>query len=395
MTHPLDNPVFSSLTGAHARFAERRGNILRYPVDVCPFVALPDEPDEADWADAADLVGPGAMLALAGVRVPPPDGWEVTMIGDGVQMTGDDLQVAADPEAVPLGLADVPEMLDLTARAKPGPFLRRTFELGTYLGIRRHGMLVAMAGERLHPEGWTEISAVCTDEAWRGQGLAGRLIRAVGAGIRARGEVPFLHALATNPAIALYEELGFRVRKGTVFAAARIPEMPDVLIRLADPGEYEAIGELSEAAYSHDYAISDSYRRGLRDVAARAAEHEVWVAVDRPTGQLLGTAVTPRPGGHVSELGRPGELDFRLLAVAPSARRRGIGRLLVEHIIALAAERGATRVVLNSGPQMTGAHQLYDAMGFTRLTERETRIVDGHTQPLLAFGYEVGDGRGL
>ena len=171
--------------------------------------------------------------------------------------------------------------------------------------------------------------------------------------------------------------------------------MSDVLIRLADPGEYEAIGELNEAAYSHDYDISDGYRQSLRDVATRAAEHQVWVAVDRHTGQLLGSAVTPRPGGHVSELGRPGELDFRLLAVSPSARRRGIGRLLVEHIIALAAARGATRVVMNSGPQMIGAHQLYYAMGFTRLTERETRIVDGHTRPLLAFGYEVGDGTGL
>jgi GNAT superfamily N-acetyltransferase len=171
--------------------------------------------------------------------------------------------------------------------------------------------------------------------------------------------------------------------------------MSDVLIRLAAPGEYDAIAELNVAAYSHDYEISDSYRQSLRNVAARAAEHEFWVAVDRPTGQLLGSVLAPRPGGHVSELGRDGELDFRLLAVAPSARRRGIGRLLVEHLIALAAERGATRVVMNSGPQMTGAHQLYYAMGFTRLTERETRTVDGHTRPLLAFGYEVGDGAGL
>ena len=80
-----------------------------------------------------------------------------------------------------------------------------------------------MAGERLHPEGWTEISAVCTDEDWRGHGLAGRLIQAVGAGIRARGEIPFLHALATNPAIGLYEKLGFRHRRGILFAAARVP----------------------------------------------------------------------------------------------------------------------------------------------------------------------------
>jgi ribosomal protein S18 acetylase RimI-like enzyme len=150
------------------------------------------------------------------------------------------------------------------------------------------------------------------------------------------------------------------------------------LIRLAEPTEYEAVGALSDAAYSHDYKISDQYRANLQ-------------AVDRETGELLGTVVAPRPGGHISELGRDGELDFRLLAVAPAARRRGIGRLLVEHVLALAAERGATRVVMNSGPDMTGAHQLYYSMGFTRLTERETRIVDGHDQPLLAFGYDIGD----
>lgn len=223
MTHPLDNPVLSSLTGAHARFAERRGNVLRYQVDVCPFLAMPDEPDDADWADAAELVGQGGLLPLAGVRVPPPAGWEVIELGQGVQMTGDHLEVAADPQAVPLGRADVPEMLDLTARTKPGPFLPRTFELGPYLGIRRDGRLVAMAGERLHPDGWTEISAVCTDEAWRGHGFAARLIRAVGAVIRARGDIPFLHAVADNPAIELYEKLGFRHRRSMMFAAARVP----------------------------------------------------------------------------------------------------------------------------------------------------------------------------
>jgi len=144
-------------------------------------------------------------------------------------MTGDDLDAAADPEAVPLGAADVPEMLELTTRTKPGPFLPRTFELGTYLGIRREGRLVAMAGERRHPAGWTEISAVCTDEAWRGQGLAARLTRAVGAGIRARGEVPFLHALTTNAAIGLYEELGFRHRLAVLFAVVRVPRTPPVV----------------------------------------------------------------------------------------------------------------------------------------------------------------------
>jgi ribosomal protein S18 acetylase RimI-like enzyme len=211
--HPLDNPVRSSLAGPHARFAERRGNVLRYPVDVSPFLALPDEPDAA---------GPGALLALAGVRVPAPDGWQVTLIGEGVQLVEVDVE-AADGEVVRLGPGDVPEMLELAGRTKPGPFLPRTVELGSYLGIRRGGTLVAMAGERLHPPGWTEISAVCTDDAWRGLGFGSRLVRALVAGIRARGETAFLHALADNAAIGLYEALGFRLRRGTVFSAARVP----------------------------------------------------------------------------------------------------------------------------------------------------------------------------
>ena len=221
--HPLDNPVRSSLTGPHARFAERCGNVLRYPVDVSPFLALPDQPDAADWADAAALAGPGALVALAGVRAPAPDGWQVTLIGEGVQMVEVEAEAAADGEAVRLGPGDVPEMLELAERTKPGPFLPRTVELGSYLGIRRGGALVAMAGERLHPPGWTEISAVCTDDAWRGLGFASVLVRALVAGIRARGETAFLHAVADNPAIGLYEALGFRLRRGTVFSAVRVP----------------------------------------------------------------------------------------------------------------------------------------------------------------------------
>jgi ribosomal protein S18 acetylase RimI-like enzyme len=223
-SHPLDNPVRSSLTGPHARFAERRGSALRYPPGVCPFLAMPQEPGAGDWADAAGLAGPGGLLVLAAVQVAPPAGWEVQMRGEGVQLTGEGVTGLADPDAVPLGSADVPEMLDLARRTKPGPFLPRTVEMGTYLGIRCGGALVAMAGERLHPPGWTEISAVCTDDAWRGRGLATRLVLALVAGIRARGEIPFLHALASNVnAIKLYEELGFRLRQHTVFWVIRVP----------------------------------------------------------------------------------------------------------------------------------------------------------------------------
>jgi ribosomal protein S18 acetylase RimI-like enzyme len=221
--HLLDNPVLSSLSGPHARFAQQQGNVVRYPPAVCPFAGMPADPDAADWADAARLAGPGRVLALA-AEPPRPAGWQAEMRLEGVQMTGEAVAGKADPEAVLLGAADVPEMLSLAERTRPGPFLRRTHEMGTYLGIRRDGALVAMAGERLHPAGWTEVSAVCTDPAWRGHGFASRLILAAVAGIQARGEAPFLHAVTANVnAIRLYEELGFGIRRPIVFSVLRVP----------------------------------------------------------------------------------------------------------------------------------------------------------------------------
>ncbi|EFC81291.1 GNAT family N-acetyltransferase [Parafrankia sp. EUN1f] len=223
--HVLDNPVRSSLCGPHAPFAQRRGDVRRYPPQMSQFAAMPERPAAADWADLATLAGPGAVVPLAAVEAPPPAGWEVVVRGTGVQMTGE--AVAGAPGGsgiVRLTAADVPEMLALTARTNPGPFLPRTIELGTFLGIRRGNRLVAMAGERVHPPGWTEISGVCTDAAHRGQGLATRLVLALTAGIAARGELPFLHVTAGNDtALRLYEALGFRARRTLTFTVVRVP----------------------------------------------------------------------------------------------------------------------------------------------------------------------------
>ncbi|MCM2578576.1 GNAT family N-acetyltransferase [Streptomyces meridianus] len=222
--HPLDEPVRAALTGPHALFARRRGRLLCYPADVTPFLAMPQDPEAADWADAAALVGVGGKVMTAGAEEPPPAGWEVTFDVEGVQLVGNDVAGERDPEAVRLGRSDLPEVLALVERTRPGPFLPRTIEMGTYLGIRRGGRLVAMAGERFRVPGHTEISAVCTDDSHRGLGLATRLIRAVAAGVRERGETPFLHAAADNTAaIRLYEALGFRLRRGISFRAVRVP----------------------------------------------------------------------------------------------------------------------------------------------------------------------------
>lgn len=222
-TDALDNPAWAALNGAHARFAQWSGRVVRYDPEVAPFTAMPPDEDPASWTDIAKLAGPGAVVSVPHTLDLPP-GWEVVVRIPGVQMIDEGIAAAPDAEAVRLTAADVPDMLELVERTQPGPFRSRTIELGTYLGIRRDGVLVAMAGERLHPPGWTEISAVCTDPAVRGQGLATRLVLAVAEGIRARGETPFLHAAAANTkAIALYESLGFRVRQRPTFTSVRVP----------------------------------------------------------------------------------------------------------------------------------------------------------------------------
>ncbi|WP_328998288.1 GNAT family N-acetyltransferase [Kribbella sp. NBC_00709] len=206
----LQNPVYAALTGPHARLAEIRGNARRYPTAMAPFLALPDVPTEQDWADAAALLGPGTTGALMRPGLPVPDSLKVDLEIPLVQFVAPASLPAADPETIVLGPDDVPDMLALVALTDPGPFRSRTIELGTYLGIRRDGNLIAMAGTRFALPDHTEISAVCTHPSYQGQGLATRLIRATAAHIKSTGRTPFLHTGGTNTnAIRLYKSLDF------------------------------------------------------------------------------------------------------------------------------------------------------------------------------------------
>ena len=220
---PLRNPAWTSLIGPHAHLAEDLGLARRYPPDVSPFTGISDPDDLQAWHDLRALVGPGGFGVITGWDGEAPAGWVIVEGGQGVQITGEDVAGAPDDELLVLTDADVPDMLDLVKRTEPGPFEVRTIELGGYLGIRSDdGRLAAMAGRRLHPPGWVEISAVCTDAEFRGRGYAGRLVLAVAHGIRRDGQVPFLHAADSNAgAIRVYERLGFRVRRRPSFVLVR------------------------------------------------------------------------------------------------------------------------------------------------------------------------------
>jgi predicted GNAT family acetyltransferase len=155
----------------------------------------------------------GGVTALFLRTVAAPDGWQELIRVPLVQMIDAAVEGSDDPAAVVLGAADVPEMLALVELTQPGPFASRTVELGTYVGMRVDGDLVAMAGQRMRLDGYVEISGVCTHPAHQGTGLAGRLVRDLVSRIRARGDVPILHAATENVgAIRLYEQLGFELR---------------------------------------------------------------------------------------------------------------------------------------------------------------------------------------
>ncbi len=228
--HPLDNIIWKALTTRQEQFAESHGQARRFTAEVSPLAGF-REPTAAGYESLAGLVGSRGTIGLfLDAPYQPHAGWslvagapmpEMIYEGDGAPFPRSS-SCSSDPEIVELSAADSPDMMELTALTKPGPFGKRTHELGAYLGIRRDGKLVAMAGERLKVPGYTEVSAVCTHPEHTGHGYARILTMEVIHRIHSRGETPCLHVREDNVrAIELYERLGFRQRVLLHFAVLR------------------------------------------------------------------------------------------------------------------------------------------------------------------------------
>ena len=223
--HVLDRPVFATLTGRQDHLALHRGGAMRMNPDYGLFAATVDQSSES-LADLGELVRETGIVGLVETFTPPtPEGTAIVSSALCLQMVAESVAPVWDVvfDTSPLGDADGPEMLALATLTKPGPFFSRTHQLGAFIGVRVDGQLVAMAGERMRPDGHTEASGVCVHPDHRGKGYAARLLREVTAGILARGENAFLHSYADNAtAIGLYESLGYRGRaevRFTILAA--------------------------------------------------------------------------------------------------------------------------------------------------------------------------------
>jgi ribosomal protein S18 acetylase RimI-like enzyme len=162
-----------------------------------------------------------------------------------------------------------------------------------------------------------------------------------------------------------------------------------VILRHARPEELAAVGELTLAAYVADGFLveDDFYADELLGAAHRAAEAELLVAVDPASHALFGTVTFCLSGSHYSEVARAGEAEFRMLAVAPAARGRGVGHALATWCVDRAREQGCSAVTLSSLDEMHTAHRLYERMGFRRLPERDWAPTPEVS--LIAYGLDL------
>jgi ribosomal protein S18 acetylase RimI-like enzyme len=222
------NPIWNALQTKHRHFAVSAGDACRYPADVAPFVAVA-EPTSAALQRLHSLLVPGESVWLIGKSYPQAPALFLEETLEALQMVLPEEVAPPDPmhKIVSLSAANAQEMVELTDIAFPGFFRKRTCEMGSYYGVRSDAMsdgkLIAMSGERLILDGYSEISGVCTHPAHRGKGLAASLMWQLVRDHRRDGFVSWLHVGSENRgAVELYLRMGFKkVREITLHRVSR------------------------------------------------------------------------------------------------------------------------------------------------------------------------------
>ena len=219
MSHILDNMIWNAITTGNSNIAVVDGEVGCYQPDIAPFVGL-QELNEANLVKLYDFIPAGRRVAISYFNriLLDESKWETVQHLECCQMVYEvpvaAFTTAASSLIVPLTNEHVPQMLELTALTKPGPFFSKTILFGNYFGIFLDGRLAAMTGQRMHPVPYMEVSAVCTHPDFRGHGYAKALMLQVMKIILDNSFTPFLHVLTSNTtAIQLYESIGFRTRR--------------------------------------------------------------------------------------------------------------------------------------------------------------------------------------
>ena len=222
MSHLLDNAIWEALS-THQQYLNAGNDQLKYfPKEVSPLFALQNWDSSDHDVLEKEIPTDRSFFVLIAREITIPDTMHVQLTLPLYQMVATKTvttQHAHHSIMRKLTDEDIPQMLELTAKTKPGPFGNRTIEFGNYYGIFDGTQLVSMAGQRLQTNDFTEVSAICTDPAYLGKGYAAALTQQVCSCIYATGKTPFLHVRQDNiGAIKLYEKLGFEIRADIYFA---------------------------------------------------------------------------------------------------------------------------------------------------------------------------------
>ena len=214
MSHPLDRPVWNTLASGWAKFALGGPKAVQLAPEYGPFASTVDRSPESMAALAQCVPGEHDLWIVETDDFPAPPGMTVATRAPVVQMVATDISSTTPAfEVVALSEDDAPEMLALARLTRPGPFTVATHRLAPFIGVKRDGKLVAMAGERMKLPGMSELSGVCTHPDYRGNGYGDTLSRIITRRILDRGETAFLHAYEGNTvAIELYRAMGYAPR---------------------------------------------------------------------------------------------------------------------------------------------------------------------------------------
>jgi ribosomal protein S18 acetylase RimI-like enzyme len=221
MNHELlHNPVFNALCTGDAALSNGRDDVKYFDEMVSPFVGIRDG-HENGFTELYMLLPKGRRILFATPEhIHTPVGWQLMHKIAGVQMIFKhatcDMEISMQPQ--PLNEKHIDAMVELATLTKPGPFDKGTILFGNYHGFFEGEKLVAMTGQRLHPQPYSEVSAVCTHPDHAGKGYAHALVAHQTKYILEHKQIPMLHVRADNArAIALYERIGYAIERGMNF----------------------------------------------------------------------------------------------------------------------------------------------------------------------------------
>jgi ribosomal protein S18 acetylase RimI-like enzyme len=219
MDHILDNMIWNAITTGNNDIAIINRDVGCYLPDIAPFAGMKVFND-ANLKKLYEFIPANRSVAISSLDKMDHDEsrWKLVQSMDVSQMVYEHpvhtFTTKNSSLIVPLAEEHVPQMLELTALTRPGPFLQQTIRFKNYFGIFIEGRLAAMTGQRMHPIPYMEVSAVCTHPDFRGMGYAKALMLHVMKIILDNSFTPFLHVLSNNTnAIEVYKTIGFQARK--------------------------------------------------------------------------------------------------------------------------------------------------------------------------------------